>query len=75
MLDGILFEKHGVPAVSIITDGFIETARALARSWGLPGYKFLTIPHPISNLTAVKLNERAREVTPRVVDFLLKDQE
>ncbi|OGP90004.1 MAG: hypothetical protein A2156_01395 [Deltaproteobacteria bacterium RBG_16_48_10] len=75
MLDGILLEKHDLPAVSIITDGFIETARAIAQSWGVPDYKFLTIPHPISNLTSEELDQRAREVTPRIVDFLLKGQE
>jgi len=39
VLDGILFEKHGIPAASIITDVFDATRRAMAQAWGLPNYK------------------------------------
>ena len=51
MLDGILFEKVGVPAASIVTDVFESTGHAMAQSWGVPEYKFLSVPHPIANLT------------------------
>ena len=74
MLDGILFEKEGVPAASIATDPFIETGRAMAKAWGLPQYKFLAIPHPIANLTEEELNQRAREISPKVVKLLLEGQ-
>lgn len=75
MLDGILFEKHGVPAVSIVTDLFIETGRAMAQTRGLPNYKFLSMPHPIANLSEQELDQRAREIAPKVVQFLLEGQE
>ena len=39
MLDGILFEKVGLPAASIITDVFEATGHAMAQSWGVPEYK------------------------------------
>jgi hypothetical protein len=72
VLDGILFEKQGVPAASIVTDGFIETGRAMAKSWGLPDYKFLVMPHPTANLTEEEMDQRARKIAPEVADLLLK---
>jgi len=74
VLDGILFERHGVPAASIVTDLFVETGRAMAETWGVPRYKFLDLPHPIANLTEEELDQRAREITPKVVQLLLEGQ-
>jgi len=75
VLDGILFEKLGVPAVSIVTDVFEATGRAMAQSWGLPDYKFLALPHPIANLTEAQLDQRAREIIPDIVKLFLQGQE
>ncbi|RMF83053.1 MAG: hypothetical protein D6736_22185 [Nitrospinota bacterium] len=71
MLDGILFEKQGIPAAAIVTDAFVETGRAMARTWGVPDYPFLVMPHPTSNLTEEELEQRAREIAPQVVQLLL----
>jgi len=75
VLDGILFEKQGFPSVVIVTDLFIETGRAMAETWGLPDYKFLSMPHPIANLTEEELDQRAREIAPKVVQLLQEGQE
>lgn len=75
MLDGILFEKVGVPAASIVTDVFQATGHAMAQAWGVPEYKFLAMPHPIANLTEAQLDQRAREIAPEVVKLLLQGQE
>ena len=74
MLDSIVFELQGVPTASIITDVFMKTGEAMARSWGLKGFKFLAMPHPIANLTDAELDHRAREITPQVVKLLLEGQ-
>ena len=74
MLDGILFEKEGLPAVSIVTDQFEDTGRAMAQCWGAADYTFLSIPHPIANLTEEQLDQRAREIVPKITDLLLKGQ-
>jgi hypothetical protein len=74
VLDGILFEKHGVPAASIVTDRFVETGRAMAKAWGLPNYIFLSMPHPTANLTEGELDQRAREIAPEVKNLLLEGQ-
>jgi hypothetical protein len=75
VLDGIVFEKHGISAASIITDVFDATGRAMAVAWGLPNYKYLAMPHPIANLTEEALDRRAREIAPQIVDLLLAGQE
>jgi hypothetical protein len=75
VLDGILFEKVGVPAASIVTDVFQATGHAMAQAWGVPEYKFLAMPHPIANLTEAQLDQRAREIAPEVVKLLLQGQE
>jgi hypothetical protein len=74
VLDGILLEKTGIPSASIVTDVFEVTGRAMAEQWGLPYYKFLAMPHPIANLTEAQLDQRAGEMTPRIVKLLLEGQ-
>jgi hypothetical protein len=75
VLDGILFEKIGVPAASIVTDVFEATGHAMAQSWGVPEYKFLALPHPIANLSDAELDARARAIAPEVAKLLLKGQD
>ena len=75
MLDGIVFEKVGMPAASIVTDVFEGTGHAMAQSWGVPEYKFLSMPHPIANLSEADLDARARAIAPEIVALLLKGQE
>ena len=74
MLDSIVFEQHGVPSASIITDVFKATGRAMARSWGVPEFRFLMMQHPIANLTAAELDQRASAIVPEVARLLLEGQ-
>ncbi len=74
MLDSIVFEQQGVPSASIVTHVFIVTGKAMARTWGVPDFKFLVVPHPIANLTPEQMDQRAAEITPQVVDLLLNGQ-
>ncbi|HVQ76795.1 MAG TPA: hypothetical protein VMT79_14805 [Candidatus Binatia bacterium] len=75
MLDGIVFEKVGIPAASIVTDVFEGTGRAMAQAWGVPHYRFLAMPHPIANLTEDQLDQRALEIASSVASLLLEGQE
>jgi hypothetical protein len=75
VLDGIVFEKVGIPAASIVTDVFEMTGRAMAEQWGLPTYKFLAMPHPIANLGETQLDQRAREIVSDVAKLLLQGQD
>ena len=70
MLDAILMEEQGVPAIAIVTAPFRTTGEAMARSWGLPDYPFLDTPHPIANLTAAELDARAEVLAAAVKGWL-----
>jgi len=63
-----------MPSASIITELFIPTGRAMARTWGLPDFRFLAMPHPIANLNEKELDERAAAIAPQVVKLLLEGQ-
>jgi hypothetical protein len=70
VLDAILMEREGVPAIAIVTDVFRATGDAMATSWGLPGYRFLDTPHPIANLSDKELDERADRLVEPVLHLL-----
>jgi len=74
VLDSIVFEQQGIPSASIVTDVFRVTGQAMARSWGLPEFRFVAMPHPIGNLVGDALDKRAREIVPEVVKLLLEGQ-
>jgi hypothetical protein len=63
-----------MPSASIVTDVFQVTGRAMARTWGVPDFRFLTMAHPIANLTDAQLDERAAAITPQVVKLLMEGQ-
>ena len=69
-----MFEQHGMPSASIITHVFTATGKAMARTWGLSEFRFLVMPHPIANLTDAELDQRAKAITPEVVQLLLEGQ-
>jgi hypothetical protein len=62
VLDAILMEEQGVPAIAVVTTPFRNTGEAMSASWGKPGYPFLDTPHPIANLTDADLDQRADEL-------------
>jgi hypothetical protein len=71
--DGIILEKHGVPAVSIITDSFTASGNAMARRLGMAGYRYTMLPHPIANLTPDECCERAERIIDDVLSILKLD--
>jgi hypothetical protein len=70
-----VFEQQGIPSASIITHLFVPTGKAMARTWGVPDFRFLVMQHPIANLTDAELDARAAEITPQVVKLLLEGQQ
>lgn len=75
MLDSILFEKAGVPAIAIVTDAFIETGKLMSSKWGISGFRFLSVPHPVANLTGTELDRCADAVVDDVIKLLKEGQE
>jgi hypothetical protein len=63
-----------MPSASIVTHLFTVTGKAMARTWGLPDFRFLAMPHPIANLTPAELDRRAAEIVPEVVKLLKEGQ-
>jgi hypothetical protein len=70
VLDALMFEERGIPGIALITDPFRQTAAAMAATWGLPGFRFLEMPHPIANLGDKQIDDRADRLVPGVVDLL-----
>ena len=73
MLDAILMERAGTPAIAIITEPFRATGEAMASAWGLPRFRFLATPHPIATLADKDLDERAAQLAPLVLGILRGD--
>jgi hypothetical protein len=71
VLDAILMEARGVPAVAIVTEPFRATGDAMAAAWGMAAYPFLAMPHPIANLTAAEIADRADALGDAVAALLV----
>ena len=65
--DTVEFEKRGIPATTIITQAFRNTAVFQFRAKGMDGHPYVMLPHPISNLKP----DEMRAVTLRHVDQLV----
>ena len=70
MHDGIELEKLGVPSAVLITDEFVNQAKAIAEIQGIPEYPFAIIHHPIGRLTETDLKGRAQAALPQILKIL-----
>lgn len=59
-----------MPAVSICTDAFAVPAAAMAKAYGLPGYEFVTVTHPVASLDDEGIRERVSMVLPDILRIL-----
>ncbi len=59
-----------MPAVSVCTDAFRIPAEAMARTYGFPGFQYVSIPHPVASLGADGIRQRVEEMLPRVLEIL-----
>ncbi len=53
-----------------MTDAFVDTADALARACGMPGYPFAVIRHPIAGDDDEALRRKATEAVRHCVELL-----
>ena len=65
-----MFEERGIPGIALITEPFRQTGTAMAATWGLPGFRFVDMPHPIANLGDGDLDERTDRLVPLIVELL-----
>jgi hypothetical protein len=59
-----------VPAVSICTDPFVVTARAMAKAYGFPGFEYVSIPHPVASLSEEQVQARVHGMLPDLLRVL-----
>ncbi len=68
-----MLERAGIPAVSICTDAFAASARAMARVLGFPGFEYVAVPHPVASRSEEEEEEIAqmvRAAIPEIVRIL-----
>jgi hypothetical protein len=70
VLDAINFEKEGIPAVAVVTEPFVPTANAVAELNGMPGYRYVVVPHPFGSLDEATVRARADAVLERIEGLL-----
>jgi hypothetical protein len=75
VLDAILLERSGIPAVAIITDRFEETGQEMAGLWGVPTFRFVQMPHPLGSLAVDEIEDRAASLLEKISILLLRGQE
>jgi len=74
LLDAIILEKAGIPAISIVTDVFEPGAREMAGLWGAPDFRFVMMRHPLATLSAEDIEQRVAVLVPKVIGLLQQGQ-
>jgi hypothetical protein len=65
-----MIEKRGKPAAVICTEQFASSARMTAQTFGMAGYPYAEILHPIGRVSQRELDERAEVAFPQVMAIL-----
>lgn len=68
--DSVRIEDRGRPAVLLCTDVFHATARAHATSLGVPDLAIVTIPNPLSGISAKAVRAGARDAVHAIAAAL-----
>jgi hypothetical protein len=74
VLDSVILEKAGIPAVPVVTDAFESTAREMAELWGVPDYRYVMMPHPLASLQAEGIAQRGDDLIEKVLALLQQGQ-
>lgn len=70
MHDAISAEKLGIPAIAVITERFLPTARVMVSFSGLKDYPVACIAHPISHNTEAEVRSKAEEIVSQALAIL-----
>lgn len=65
-----MIEQRGTVAAVICTEQFASSARMTAQTFGMHGYPFAEILHPIGRVSEHELDERAAVAFPQVLSLL-----
>lgn len=72
--DGLLLERAGIPTVSITSDSFLASGRAMAHVQGFPDFDFYATKHPVASLDTSELRARAEAAIPEILRILGVEQ-
>jgi hypothetical protein len=70
--DAITAERHGVPAIAVMTTRFESAADLMAKVLGMPGYPYVTIGHPVSSASDAELRRMAEHTVAEARRLLLR---
>jgi hypothetical protein len=74
LLDAVILERAGIPAIAIVTDAFNATAREMAELWGVPNFRFVMMPHPLASLAPRDIDQHCDVLLGKVVTLLQEGQ-
>jgi len=74
LLDAIILEKAGIPAVGVITDVFKTSVRQMARLAGVPDFQVAMMPHPLATLGETEIDREAEALVARILALLQTGQ-
>jgi hypothetical protein len=69
-----MLEKESIPAIAIVTDAFENTAREMAQLWGVPDFQFVSMPHPLANMTPAAIERASARLMDKVIGLLVRGQ-
>jgi hypothetical protein len=65
-----MFERAGIPTVSITSDSFAMSGQAMADVQGFPGFQFVMVQHPVASLDSEQIRGRADQAVPEALRIL-----
>jgi hypothetical protein len=71
--DGVTLEKRGVPTATVNSDAFVVLGQMEAVALGVPGLPIVMVPHPMGDVSAEVVIERARDMVAQLVRVLTTD--
>jgi hypothetical protein len=71
--DGVTLEKRGVPTATVNSDAFVVLGQMEALALGVPGLPIVMVPHPMGDVPADVVVERARDMMPQLIRVLTGD--
>jgi hypothetical protein len=66
VVDQLNLEKLGIPTVTIVTEPFVNLAKQISRSEGIPELCFVIIPHPVGALPPDEVVAKADNAFPNI---------
>jgi hypothetical protein len=71
--DGVTLEKRGIPTATVNSDAFVVLGQMEAVALGVPGLPIVMVPHPMGDVSAEVVIERAWDMVVQVIRVLTTD--